>query len=260
MRYHFTISVTLYMHYVLTHVWLYATPWTIPPPGSSVHGILQARILEWAAMPCSRLSSQPRDWTCTSYVSYIGRLVLYHQHHLELGWFQLKRLTTPSASEDVEQSELSYSAHGNVKWHGHLEKQIIVVQKVKNTSSFPLWIPSISFSSLIALAVCMLVALCIWHFTTTWTVAHQAPMSLEFSRQEYWSVLPFPSPSDLLDPEIEPESPAGGCFTIWATSEDWLLWLGLPKLCCIKALRVHILVVFLIIEKMLSAFHHWLWC
>jgi len=39
---------------------------------------------------------------------------------------------------------------------------------------------------------------------TPWTVAHQAPLSMEFSRQEYWSGLPFPSPGDLTDPEIEP--------------------------------------------------------
>ena len=39
-----------------------------------------------------------------------------------------------------------------------------------------------------------------------WTVAHQAPLSMEFSRQEYWSGLPFPSPGDLPDPGIEPGS------------------------------------------------------
>ena len=37
-------------------------------------------------------------------------------------------------------------------------------------------------------------------FATAWTVAHQAPQSVEFSRQEYWSGLPFPSPGDLLNP------------------------------------------------------------
>ena len=47
-------------------------------PGSSVHGILQARILEWVAMPSSRGSSQPRDWTHVSYISCIGRCILYH--------------------------------------------------------------------------------------------------------------------------------------------------------------------------------------
>ena len=43
-------------------------------------------------------------------------------------------------------------------------------------------------------------------FVTLWTVAHQAPVSMEFSRQEYWSGLPFPSPGDLPDPGIKPMS------------------------------------------------------
>ena len=43
-------------------------------------------------------------------------------------------------------------------------------------------------------------------FATPWTIACQAPLSLGFSRQEYWSGLPFPSPGDLPDPGIEPES------------------------------------------------------
>ena len=43
---------------------------------------------------------------------------------------------------------------------------------------------------------------------TPWTVAHQAPLSLGFSRQEYWCGLPFLSPGDFPDPVIEPESPA----------------------------------------------------
>ena len=61
---------------------LFATLWACSPPGSSAHGILQSRILEWAAIPSSRRSSQPKDWTLTSYVSCIGRPVLYCQHHL----------------------------------------------------------------------------------------------------------------------------------------------------------------------------------
>ena len=43
-------------------------------------------------------------------------------------------------------------------------------------------------------------------FVTAWTVAHQASLSLGFSRQEYWNGLPFPSPGDLPNPGIEPES------------------------------------------------------
>ena len=45
-------------------------------------------------------------------------------------------------------------------------------------------------------------------FSTPWTIAHQAPPSMGFSRQEYWSGLPFPSPGDLPEPGIEPRSPA----------------------------------------------------
>ena len=47
----------------------------------------------------------------------------------------------------------------------------------------------------------------VWLFATPWTVAHQAPQSMEFSRQEYWSGLPFPSPGDLPNPGIQPGSP-----------------------------------------------------
>ena len=52
-------------------------------------------------------------------------------------------------------------------------------------------------------------------FGTPWPVACQAPLSMGFPRQEYWSGVPFPSPGDLPDPEIKPASPAlaGGYFT-----------------------------------------------
>ena len=56
-----------------------------------------------------------------------------------------------------------------------------------------------------------LVSVCASHsvmFVTPWTVAHQAPLSMGFSRQEYWSGLPFPSPGDLPNPGIKPGSPA----------------------------------------------------
>ena len=57
-------------------------PMDCSPPGSSVLGILQLRLLEWVAMLFARGFSPPRDRTCFSYVSCIGRQVLYHQHHL----------------------------------------------------------------------------------------------------------------------------------------------------------------------------------
>ena len=48
---------------------------------------------------------------------------------------------------------------------------------------------------------------CVRLFATLWTVAHQAPLSMGFSRQEYQRGLPFPSPGDLPNPGIEPRSP-----------------------------------------------------
>ena len=59
---------------------------------------------------------------------------------------------------------------------------------------------------------------------TPWAVTCQAPLTIGFSRQEYWSALPFPSPGDLPDPGTEPTSLmspalAGGFFTISATLE-----------------------------------------
>ena len=49
---------------------------------------------------------------------------------------------------------------------------------------------------------------CVQLFVTPWTVANQASLSMGFSRQEYWSGLPFPSPGDLPNPGIKPRSPA----------------------------------------------------
>ena len=61
----------------LSRVRLFVTPWTVGLSGSSIHGILQAGILEWVVMPSSRGSSPPRDLNHISYVSCTGRQVLY---------------------------------------------------------------------------------------------------------------------------------------------------------------------------------------
>ena len=53
----------------LSHIQLFATPWTVAPPGSSVHGILQARILEWGAIAFSKGSSRPRVQTQVSRIA-----------------------------------------------------------------------------------------------------------------------------------------------------------------------------------------------
>ena len=68
---------------------------------------------------------------------------------------------------------------------------------------------------------------CVQLFSTPWIVALQAPLSMEFSRQEYWSGLPFPAPGDLSDPGIKPVSLAsptlaGGFFTTVAAGKPHL--------------------------------------
>ena len=79
------------------------------------------------------------------------------------------------------------------------------------------------------MCVCVCVCVCVLSrfshvqlSVTIWTVAHQAPLSMEFSRQEYWSGLPCPPPGDLPNPGIEPKSLmspalAGGFFTTGTT-------------------------------------------
>ena len=60
-------------------------------------------------------------------------------------------------------------------------------------------------------------------FATPWTVARQAPLSIGFSRQEYWSGLPCPPPGDLPNPGIEPKSLMSPAFTgrFFTTSAIW---------------------------------------
>ena len=62
--------------------------------------------------------------------------------------------------------------------------------------------------SSVCVCVCVCVCVVVSNSLQPHTLAHQAPLSMEFPRQEYWSGLPFPSPGDLPDPRIEPMSPA----------------------------------------------------
>ena len=73
-------------------------------------------------------------------------------------------------------------------------------------------------------------------FVTPWTVACWAPLSMGFSRQEYWSGLSFPPPGDLPNPEIEPGSPAspglaGRFFTTEPLGKPYTEWVFLIKIC-----------------------------
>ena len=116
--------------------------------GSSVHGIFQARVLEWGAIAFST-SSLSREWTQASCVGSSDSLLLWTVREVPPLLF-LESLLPPACM-------LSHFSH-------------------------------------------------VQHFATLWTVARQAPLSKGFSKQEYWSGVPFPSPRDLPNAEIEPAS------------------------------------------------------
>ena len=87
--------------------------------------------------------------------------------------------------------------------------------------------PWILYHSFVCVCVCVRahvhVLNCVWLFAALWTIAHQAPLSMEFSRQEYWSGVPFPSLGDLLDPGIKPLSLAFSALAdrFFTTSVTW---------------------------------------
>ena len=145
-------------------------------PGSSVHGILQARVLGWVAISFSRATSQPRDWTHVSCI--VGRFF------------------TVWATRQAHQK-----AKVAVKF---LQQCISLLHE--------------SYKWLNALRVCS-VAQCVQLFAIPWTLAPQAPLSMEFFRQEYWSGLSFPPLEALPDSGIGPASlmspgVAGGSLTL----------------------------------------------
>ena len=76
----FILTMDLFIVCTLSfsHVRLFCNPMDCSSPGSSVHGISQASILEWAAISYFRKSSWPWDWTHVSCISFIGRWILYH--------------------------------------------------------------------------------------------------------------------------------------------------------------------------------------
>ena len=66
----------------------------------------------------------------------------------------------------------------------------------------------------------------VWLFVTPWTVAHQAPLSTGFPRQEYWSELSFSAPGDFPDPRIEPRTPASPALPgVWLCGTILKVWL-----------------------------------
>ena len=90
-----------------------------------------------------------------------------------------------------------------------------------------------------SIGMCVLNFSSVWFFVTPQTVARQAPLSMGFSRQEYWGSLPFPPPGDLPNPEIKPTSPAScalasGFFTTelghYLTATIFFIFLWIVKI------------------------------
>ena len=170
-------------------------PMDCSPPGSCPQGIIQARILEWVVVFSSRGSSQPRDGT---HLFFVFPVLAGRFFATNATWEAL-----------ISFLGLYYKSRG-------LKQQIFILshfwrlefqnQGVGRVSSpWRLWIcstPSPSSSVEVARGVTWLESLCysfsnVWLFVIQWTIVHQASLSKGFSRQEYWSGLPFPFPGYL---------------------------------------------------------------
>ena len=202
------------------------------PPGSSVHRILQARVLEWVAISFSRGSFQPRnqtwvsciagrfltDWAMREYHEFLGTCKWNPQRHIITmsGWNRKVGVTT-----NGETRSFILTAR-NVRWDAPLEKRVAVPIKV----NMPLpccccWVASVASYSVRPHrrqptrlprpwdspgkntgVSCHFLLQCVKGkslsrvqlLATPWTAAFQAPPSTGFSRQEYWSGVPSPSP------------------------------------------------------------------
>ena len=135
-----------------------------------------------------RMSSSALHLLCTLF------LLLLHQFHLRSSGLRSKRLGT-TALEDV-----CFSLFALHNKHSNREMVLIAVVNGMSCISVVVVVQSLS---------------CVGLFCNPVTVAHQPPLSIGFSRQEYWSGFPIPPPGDLPNPEIKPTSPAlaGTFFT-----------------------------------------------
>ena len=111
-------------------------------PGSSVHGIFQARILEWVAISFSRRSSWPRNWTQVSRI--VGRHLTIWAHQGSPKKKKKKGLQITSDDNDVERREHYYTVGGNVNWCSHCGKHYGSFQDSLKTRTIVWSINSIS--------------------------------------------------------------------------------------------------------------------
>ena len=167
-----------------------ATLWTCNPPESSVHGISQTRILECVAITSSRGSSQPRDWTHVSCVSCIGRQIFTTEPPGK-PYLYLSYIYAAAAAKSL-QSCLTLCNPIDGSLPGSPVPGVLQARTLE-------WV-AISFSNAWKWKVKVKSLIHVWFLATPWTAAHQAAPSMGFSRQEYWSRVPLPSPEHELLP------------------------------------------------------------
>ena len=148
--------------------------------GFSVHGVLQARILEWIAIPFSRGSSQLRDRAMVSCIT--GRFFTIwtteNSHIISCRTYKVsaKSLQSfPTLCDPIDGSPPGSPIPGilrarTLEW---------VAISFSNAWKWKAKVKSLSH---------------VWLVATPWTAAHQVPASMGFSRQKYWSGMPLPSP------------------------------------------------------------------
>ena len=145
-------------------------PMDCSPAGSSIHGILQAKILEWVAVPSSRGSAQPRYQTCVFYVSCLAGRFFITSATWEAFWNGKN-----CHCDDWEQWFASSLVQGNHLWtfenYPHMATVLETALVLVKQPQVFLW-KSLSHFQL---------------FETLWAIACQVPLSLELSRPEYWS-------------------------------------------------------------------------
>ena len=151
-------------------------------PNSSVHGILQARILEWVAMPSSRGSSWPRDWTYCSFIA--GRFFTAEPLGKPLRCFAAAAAAKSLQSCPTLCDPRDGSPPGSAI-PGILQARTLEWVAISFSYAWKWKVKGKSLSRVLLLA-------------TPWTAAYQAPPSMGFSRQEYWSGVPLPSPPEVL--------------------------------------------------------------
>ena len=176
-----------------------------------VHGYLQVGMLEWIAFPSSMGSSQPRDQIQVSHIS--GRFFTSWVIREALVWMQMLNCPLKAAGvPDPESMVSTYVCHSFIAWSEFVHISFTWIWQFRHVSCLSHMPPKVhyqTFSKKACSFLCMCVWVCAWcvlsHFrnvwlsVTAWNVTHQAPLSMGFSRQEYWSGLPCPPPDKILE-------------------------------------------------------------